>query len=167
MSCDRVQAALLRLDDEDADRPLTAGERGEIEAHVASCDRCRTEWQGQRLVSNILRSRPSARLSPHFAASLASSLDDATGWLGMLDWRAWTFRLVPTALALALVALFFFTQGSGGDRPVTLDDWVRSNASAESGAALAWQQDTTPDVLLEAMLTGSGEPMPAGNRDVR
>jgi anti-sigma factor RsiW len=141
--------------DEGAADALTAGERGAIDAHLAQCGACRAALDEQRIVAGILRARPALVPSAMFVVRLASRLDEVTGWLGILDWRAWTFRLAPVALALALAALFMGPPPTADGSTGTLDAWTRSVNEPSSVASAVWQDGTSSDALLETMLTGS------------
>ena len=161
LSCDEASGAIARRADGAAE---TAGERARLDAHLLACASCRAALEAQQSVSNLLRSRESETLSPAFASRLAARLDDASGWFGLLDWRVWTFRLAPVAAGLALAA--YLTTGSASDSgaAITLNDWAAAT-TAQSEAALLWQQDVTSDSLLESMLAG-GSGSGSGN-DVR
>ena len=147
---------LARLADVTAADAPTVGERAELEAHLAECAACRDALAEQRLVSTLLRSRPELVPSAAFARQLASRLDDASGWLGILDWQVWTFRLAPVAVVLALAALFAGTSATSDVSPATIDTWTRSVAESSPGASAVWQDGTSPDSLIETMLTGTG-----------
>ncbi|HET7217716.1 MAG TPA: hypothetical protein VFJ02_06690 [Vicinamibacterales bacterium] len=129
---------------------LGEAERGELGAHLDRCDACRAAFETQRAVSAWLRLRPADRVSPDFAARLSARLDDAAGWFGIADWRAWTLRLAPVAAVLA--AAILFGAGSSIDRSVTIDEWAYE--AADGGAAVLWQSDVTAESALESLLTG-------------
>ena len=101
----------------EADAP-TVEEQAELDAHLAECAACRAALDEQRLVAGMLRSRPVLVPSAAFSRALASRLDEASGWLGILDWRTWTFRLAPVAAVLAIAALL------AGASP-TSEGWCR------------------------------------------
>jgi len=158
-ACDDRQRWLARLADPVESEVLTEAERAAIEAHLASCEPCRAALADQRFVAQALRARPALEPSPAFAARLAARLDDASGWLGLLDWRLWTFRLAPVALALFLVAVLSgasSTTTSETNEPTvaTLDTWTRS-VNESTPAAAVWQDRTSSDALLETMLLGA------------
>jgi hypothetical protein len=153
-ACADRERWLARVVDGTADL-LTDAERAALDAHLAICAGCRDALEDQRFVSGLLRSRPPLRPSPAFAARLSSRLDDVSGWLGLLDWQAWTFRLAPVAVGLLLAAIY-----SGAGSPVesnapsspTLETWARDVADASSAASAVWQGDASPDALIESML---------------
>jgi anti-sigma factor RsiW len=155
-ACDDTHRLLARLVDEAAADALTSEEHGALAAHLAQCGACRAAVEEQRLVAGILRARPALLPSAAFSARLASRLDEVSGWLGLLDWRAWTFRLAPVALALGLAALFAGTSSTADGSAATLEAWIRSVAEPWSEASAVWQDRTSSDALLETMLTGAG-----------
>ena len=111
-ACGDKHRMLARLaDGSGADAP-TAEDQAELDAHLAECAACRSALDEQRLVANVLRSRPALVPSAAFSRRLASRLDEASGWLGILDWRTWTFRLAPVAAALAIAALLAGTSST-------------------------------------------------------
>jgi Putative zinc-finger len=154
-ACGDKHRMLARLADETAADAPTPGERAAFEAHLASCAGCRSALEEQRLVAGILRSRPPLGLSATFVARLASRLDETSGWLGILDWRTWTFRLAPVALALAIASLFGGSAPTTETSTATLDTWTRSVAEPSSAASAVWEEGTSSDALLETMLTGA------------
>jgi len=154
-ACDDKLRLLVRLADEAAADTLTTGERAGIEAHLAACASCRAALDDQRVVAQILRSRPVLEPSRAFAVRLASRLDEVSGWLGILDWQAWTFRLAPVALALVVAAFFTATSSTTDGSDATIEAWTRGVAEPASVASVVWQDGTTADVLLETVLTGS------------
>jgi anti-sigma factor RsiW len=145
LSCDEAERFIARAVDGGA---LDADGRAALTVHLDRCARCRAALETQRAVSAWLRLRPADRVSPDFLAQLSERLDEAAGWLGMADWRAWTLRLAPVAAVLALAILF---GGSSLDSSVTIDEWTYD--SADSGAAL-WQSGVSVDSALESLVIG-------------
>jgi hypothetical protein len=149
MDCQQVVSLLARrADDVDA---LDAAVRAEVDTHVAGCRACQVELEAQRDVAACLRARPADRVSPQFAARMAARLDEASGWFGIADWRAWTLRLAPVAAALALAT--YLGLGAASQPAVTLDDW-RAAVADESAAAVLLEPDVSADAVVETMLTG-------------
>jgi len=169
-ACDDRQRWLARLADPVESEVLTDAERAGIETHLAGCEACRAALADQRLVAGVLRARLPLQPSAAFAATLAARLDEASGWLGLLDWRTWTFRLAPVAMALSLVAVFSGSHsaagagtstaavpasGSGETTAATLETWTRGVSESTSVASAVWQDRTSSDALLETMILGS------------
>ena len=96
-SCRNTHGWLARLADEPS-ALLSAEERASAEQHLASCAECRAMLADQRFVARVLQSRPPLVPSPAFSSRLAARLDDVSGWLGLLDWQMWTYRLAPVAV---------------------------------------------------------------------
>jgi anti-sigma factor RsiW len=147
LSCDEAGRAIARWSDDD--EALDSAARARLDAHVRTCADCRAALDTQRNVAAWLRSRPADRVSERFAARLAARLDDASGWFGVADWRAWTLRLTPVA---ALLAAFVLLGSSPPDTALTLDDWTLDVDDSSSTATLLLQSDVNPDVGLDALI---------------
>ena len=164
-ACDDTHRLLARAAD-DAASTLRPEESAALDLHLVECVECRAALDEQRLVAGMLGRRPALTPSAGFAARLATRLDEASGWLGILDWRAWTFRLAPVALAIG-VAAFFAGGASTSEVPMpTLEAWTRSVAEPSSEASAVWQDRTSSDALLDTMLSGGATGQPE-RRDVR
>ena len=146
-SCDEAARAIVRWSDDD--EALDTATRVRLDVHLRTCADCRTAFETQRTVAAWLRSRPADRVSEQFAARLAARLDDASGWLGVADWRAWTLRLTPVA---ALLAAFVLLGSSQPDTALTLDDWTLDTDDSSSTATLLLQSDENPEVRLDALI---------------
>ena len=147
LSCDEAARAIVRWSDDD--KALDSATRATLDAHVRTCAECRAALETQRNVAAWLRSRPPDRVSEQFAARLAARLDEASGWLGVADWRTWTLRLTPVAALLAVFVLFGSSQS---DTTLTLDDWTLDTDDSSSTATLLLQSDVNPDVRLDALI---------------
>jgi predicted anti-sigma-YlaC factor YlaD len=168
-SCDDRQRWLARLADTAEAPGLSSSERAAIDAHVDVCDACRAALADQRLVASVLRSRSPLQPSASFTRSLAIRLDEAQGWLGLLDWRTWTFRLAPIAVAIFLAAVFSgspattqdsatlvrSSSGTTESASTTIEAWTRGVSESTSVASAVWQDRTSSDALLETMVLGS------------
>ena len=167
--CGDRQRPLARLADPVESQGLSESERAALGAHLDGCDACREALADQRLVAGVLRTRSPLQPSAAFASRLAARLDEASGWLGMLDWRTWTFRLAPVALAIFLVAVFSSpastietsaarspsSGGSSESTSATIEAWTRGVSESTSVASAVWQDRTSSDALLETMILGS------------
>jgi hypothetical protein len=155
--CEDRQRLIVRLADGSPDA-ATPEELAAFEAHLTVCEACRTALADQRLVAGLLRTRPPLQPSPAFAARLSSRLDQVSGWLGLLDWQVWTFRLAPVALALFLAALFSAagtSSESSAQATPTLETWAHAVPEPSSVTSALWQGETSPDALQDAMLGGT------------
>ena len=162
-ACDDRQGWLARMADPAESGALTAAERASLEAHLDRCAECRAALADQRFVASALRGR-GRRSSPlpRLPAQLAARLDETSSWLGLLDWRVWTLRLAPVALAIFLAAVFSgspstSTATTSGTEitPATLDTWTHGVDESSSVASAVWQDRTSSDALIETMLLGS------------
>jgi hypothetical protein len=148
-TCTDIAQLIARLADDDAS--LAADVRAPLDAHLASCESCRAALETQRNVSAVLRMRPVDRVSPGFAARLAERLDEASGWFGIADWRAWTLRLAPVAAALALAT--YLGLGGSTSPTTTLEEWTLG-VTDSSPASLLLQSDVSAESVMESMITG-------------
>jgi len=127
------------------DGRLTAQARGEVEAHLRTCDECAKLLADLRGLSRLIAAAPRAQLSDEALLRLRHGLKDAsdrsvlriTGWLS------------AAAAAILVAALFV--------RPASHTDGVQV-ASATS----AWQiQAITPPMELADSAGGGGDVVPA------
>ena len=130
-----------------ADGALDPVRKAQLDAHLGACPRCRAALADQRVVRSVLASTPPAVASADFLARVNARIDDAAGWFGLTDFRAWTFRLIPAAAALTLMAFV----GSPSTRPARPgSSAIAANFSPASAGD--WQRDVTADALLDAAL---------------
>lgn len=107
--CDELIPLLLRAADE-ALAEVSATERARLEAHLALCPSCTEALAGQRAMRGALMALAAepvtTRVGTRVMATLrATPQAGAFSWVDALDWRRWTWRLVPVAAALALAAV--------------------------------------------------------------
>ena len=155
MHCDDVGPLLLRR----LEGRLEADEGQEVERHLEQCEICRETLEVQRRVAAVLSSRPVAEVSPGFAGRVMANLEPVPGWLDVLNWRVWTFRLAPVAAALLVVAALGFGPTEAAE-PLEFSDlvaeWVvEEDAEGLPAFSLLWQDEVTDDTLLEAVLTAN------------
>jgi anti-sigma factor RsiW len=155
MSCDDVGPLLLRR----LDGRLEADDRHRLESHLEQCAACREELEAQQAVATTLASRPSGGASTAFVGRVMAAVEQDRDWLDVLNWRAWTFRLVPVAAALVLVALLGFGPTEAAE-PLEFADlvaeWVvEDDAETLPPFAVFWEDGVADETLLEAVLTAS------------
>ena len=90
-----------------ADETLSAGERAKLDAHLATCPGCTEALAEQQSMRQMLTALAAETVTTHVGTRVLAELRAAQpaagpGWLDSLDWRRWTWRLVPVAAALAL-----------------------------------------------------------------
>ncbi len=113
----------------------------------------------QDLVAAILASTPPPVVRGDFVARVNVRIDETAGWLGLADFRLWTLRLAPAAVALALAALFWSTPSSTTSVVTTSPSSPASSFSPSSSND--WQTDVSGDAMIDAALS------PRGGADVR
>ena len=153
MRSDDVERAVItratgRLDAVDAEPP---------EAHLDDYAACREAAGGQDDVAAVLSARPDAAPPLGFATRVMAHLDGPPTWLDVINWRRWTVRLAPVAVAL-LVAAGVGLRPAEAVEPIEFSDlvtgWVEvDDAAGPPALSLLWQEEVTDDALLEAVLT--------------
>ena len=157
LSCADSERLIVRRADGASLDPSSAAA---LDRHLEGCTACRDVLAAQSTVAAALRSRPADGVSPGFSARLAGRLDERRDFFDAIDWRAWTFRLTPVAVALALVAYLTIAET---DRTTTIDDWAAPTGGTVS--SLLQDEGVTSNSVLEQML--SGEVAAAGGSSVR
>jgi anti-sigma factor RsiW len=142
----------------DADGALEPERRGKLTAHLADCAACRIDSEELQAVRRVLAARPDAAVPAGFQARLAERLASSVGWLGMIDWRVWTFRLVPVAMMLALIVSFLSQRSSETqttqDLPRVVQSWaIGGEPQTMPVSTILLRSDVSRDWLLAAVLT--------------
>lgn len=104
LHCDDFIPALVRA----ADDALPDAERVALDAHLATCAACAealADQQAMRQALTALALEPAtSAVGARVMASLRAEAGAAgTSWVDALDFRRWTWRLVPVVAALAIV----------------------------------------------------------------
>ena len=92
--------------------------------------------------------RPPRYAPPDFAMRVTSAIEADRSWLDRLDFRMWTWRLVPVAAALSVVTWFVANN-------ITATDLMSPDAAAAADvpvAAALWDDSVSDTVLLSLML---------------
>jgi anti-sigma factor RsiW len=91
-----------------ADGTLPVAERAALETHIAACAGCAEALADQQSMRGMLTVLAEEPVTTHVGVRVLAELradaspSSVPGWLDTLDWRRWTWRLVPVAAALAL-----------------------------------------------------------------
>lgn len=157
-NCAAFTSALVRA----ADGSASAQEQSQLEAHLATCAGCAAALADQRAVhawlSSDLAEVAGASLgfdTRVMAAVRAEAQSRARSWLDSLDFRRWTFRLVPVAAALALAAMVV----SGTEASGEIDTPVTNTATADTTpvSSALWSDSVSGSSLLSLMLSASAD----------
>jgi len=116
----------------------------------------------QSAVARVLASVPPPEVSAEFVARVNARIDDAAGWFGLADFRAWTLRLAPAAVVLALLAILWPGAATTGTPVSPPSTSVATDASFSPASLTDWQDDVSADALLAAALRA-----PTGGTRVR
>lgn len=146
MECTDVERLLAAK----ADGALDVERQRIVDAHLSTCAACRRLLDDQVAVRSMLAAAPVPEAPRDFLARVNAAIDaEDAGWFGLVDFRAWTLRLVPAAAAIALVALLWPSSGA------------TSTSAASQTAAVGefrpsrvtdWERDVSANALLDAAL---------------
>lgn len=102
--CDDLIPALVRAAEGSLD-VLPAGDRARLEAHLATCASCAEALADQTSMRQALTMLAAEPVTTFVGSRVMAHLRSdarATTWLESLDWKRWTWRLVPVAAVLAI-----------------------------------------------------------------
>jgi predicted anti-sigma-YlaC factor YlaD len=157
--CAAIEALLVRA----AEGTLTPHDDARVKAHANECESCRAALADQRSMRELLQSYPvqGARLgfdTRVMAAIRAEAQGRSVSWLDNLDFRRWTWRLVPVAAALALASIVVNqTDATAG---LTADETtVSASASTDDlpVSSALWSDSVSGSSLLSLMLTANAD----------
>jgi anti-sigma factor RsiW len=117
--CDDLIPALVRA----ADGSLDA----RLQAHLATCPSCAQALADQMSMHQALTALAAEPVHTFVGSRVMANLRSdapATTWLDSLDWKRWTWRLVPVAAALAIAV------GSVAANADVTDTTYTTNATA-------------------------------------
>jgi anti-sigma factor RsiW len=137
MNCTDAEHTMLR----ELDAELSIEEQTRLAAHLGSCDDCRHAAAEQQAVALALRSRPVAPAPVGFSSRVGNRLDEEVDWFALVEWRRWTWRLLPVAASLLIVAAIW--SGNTGDA-----------RTATGPRAVAPVSTQTPSLAAPADLAG-------------
>jgi hypothetical protein len=129
-----------------------------LAAHLESCAGCRAALDVQRQVRSLLQSRPALAASPALRVRVREAIDREPSLIAGIDFRRWTWRLVPIAAAVALTTAIGVTRaGDAVPDPAATSDLPVSaslytpDVSAASALSLILRADV--DERLDAYVT--------------
>jgi anti-sigma factor RsiW len=164
-NCDDLIPALVRA----ADGTLPADDRARLDAHLAACPACTEALADQRAMRQALIALAAEPVTTWVGTRVMATLRDeragaaSATFLDTLDWRRWTWRLVPVlaALALAVVnvartnaAAETLQEAASVERPVS-----SALVTGEVGGddLLSLLLSASPDAVLPETTTGGGQ----------
>jgi anti-sigma factor RsiW len=163
--CAELTALLVRA----ADGSASAQELAQLDTHLATCDACAASLAEQRAVHAWLDAQPVTGASLGFdarvmAAVRAETAGGVRGWLDSLDFRRWTFRLVPVAAALALAAVAVSRTDATGQVETPDTEVSATVTDAQPVSSALWSDSISGSSLLTLMLTASADDTLAAHR---
>ena len=170
LTCETAETLIVAQ----ADGVEHPGNRTELGAHLATCERCRGVLAANAEVRPVLMARPRADVPAHFVARVTARVSSRAQaeWLTLVDWRRWTEWMLPVAATLVLIAgLTSVVMETGSQMTTTetataIESWAVGADDAGSAETAALRQDVSSEELMAAMLgakTTHGE----GERDDR
>jgi hypothetical protein len=90
-------------------------------AHLSTCGACRAALDEQRQVRAMLMARPALAASPALRVRVRDAIERERTWTGVIDFRRWTWRLVPVTAAVALLTWFGIQSTAGGSSTETAE----------------------------------------------
>jgi len=168
LTCEQATPLVARM----ADEALGVDDRAALDRHLSGCARCRAELEDQRAVTAVLRARPPAEAPASLAVRLAAEIALDSAWLGVADWRGWSFRLAPLAAALVLVAVLWgggVQQAEPAESLASIvETWMMGDRTDGLPAtSVFWQADVNADTLLvTVLLSGPDDALATGTQDV-
>jgi predicted anti-sigma-YlaC factor YlaD len=114
-----------------------------LREHLEQCSSCRSSARTQELIRDLLVRRPEEALPSGFEARLAARLDAERGvdWLGLINWRTWSIRLLPAAAIMLAFA-------------IGIGRWQRADPQLAEGLSRMLANGTVADVLLDSGADG-------------
>lgn len=135
--CDDLIPLMLRA----VDDTITPTERATLDAHLATCAECAEALADQRAmratVASLATDTPVTHVGARVLATLRAEADAQARdtWADLLDFKRWTWRLVPVALVMAIAMAGVTTNAT--DTTDTTSTTSTTSTSAASSVLLA------------------------------
>lgn len=113
--CDDLIPLILRA----VDDTISPADRATLDAHLSTCAACAEALADQRAMRTSLAAlaadTPVTHVGARVLATLRAEADSRTrdSWADLLDFRRWTWRLVPVALVMAMATAGVATSTAG------------------------------------------------------
>lgn len=158
-NCTAIEPLLVRA----AEGTASAAEQARVDAHLQGCASCRAALADQRAMRELLQSQPveGARLGfdTRVMAAIRAEAEAPSGsWLDNLDYRRWTWRLVPVAAVLAVMSLVI-NQADTTSSPTMDETTMVADSSSDDVpvSSALWSESVTGSSLLSLMLTANAD----------
>jgi len=130
------------------DGTLAPDARAVIDAHVATCDRCRQLVADQEIARQALRSLPMPPVSRDFAARVRQRTV-GRAWLDAANWKAWTLGMMPAAALLVLALWLPLQRDASWSMTAVLDYWSRG-ATSDPEMQMLLDPNTDASAVLDS-----------------
>ena len=135
-----------------ADGALNANDQARLDLHLDSCADCRAALTDQQAARAMLLAHPVTNAPSDFARRVLAGIDNPSWWLDRLDFRVWTWRLLPVAGALSLAA-WLLVQPVSVAEPASIDSANLANDLPV--VAALWDASVSDTAMLSLMLSAS------------
>jgi anti-sigma factor RsiW len=133
------------------DGTLARDTHAELDAHLATCERCRRLVANQEIARQAVRSLPMPAVAPDFAARVRQRVAGRLAWLDLANWRAWTLGMMPAAALLALSLWLPLQRDASWSMAAVLDYWSRG-ATSDQEMQMLLDPDTDAGAVLDTAL---------------
>lgn len=157
--CDAFESLLARAAEAPDAWPLSDGDRARLAAHLAACAGCREALEAQASVRALLASRPPVMASASFRARVRQAVEaEARPALAdLIDFRRWTWRLVPVAAVMVIAATLGLVQTTASFETASAGETMTESAAALPVSAALYSTNVTDENLLGLMLGASAD----------
>ena len=131
------------------DGTLAPDARAAIDAHLATCDRCRRLIANQEIARQALRSLPMPAVSPDFTARVRQRTAGRLAWLDAANWRAWTLGMMPAAVLLVVALWLPLQRDASWSMTAVLDYWSRG-ATSDQEMQMLLDPNTEASAVLDS-----------------
>jgi anti-sigma factor RsiW len=165
--CDDLIPALVRAA-EGSLEVLPSDERARLEAHLAACPSCAEALADQTSMHQALTMLAAEPVNTFVGSRVMAHLrseEPVTTWLESLDWKRWTWRLVPVAAVLAIavgsVATNTTTDATNTTNATNTTDTMPASATLVTGEVggtdlLSLLLNSTADTAVTTTSTSTG-----------
>jgi anti-sigma factor RsiW len=131
------------------DGTLAPDARAAIDAHLATCGRCRRLIANQQIARQALSSLPMPAVSPDFVARVRQRTAGRLAWLDAANWRAWTLGMMPAAALLVLALWLPLQRDASWSMTAVLDYWSRG-ATSDQEMQMLLDPNTEASAVLDS-----------------
>ena len=133
-----------------ADDSLDAAGRARLDAHMLTCETCRSAFDSQQTAHVMLAGAFDVDAPLGFTTRVLAHLERDRPWLDRFDFRRWTWRVSPLAAGLVLVAWIVAAGSQTTSASAVIDVVTAVEAGTEPAAVLL--SDAVDDTDLVSLM---------------